>query len=282
MSEPEAIDQKNALQSSAPIVPDVAESFDRWLEHFYKECGREVTLAYTTLNQMKNWAMIVVGALLTAVAQTSRSVTDGAAGLNLNVATVVVAVIAYAFSLRFYVRAIICYVNLIRWNTLQAGITSYTLVRSTKAKTAVDARSKLIADIQNYYNEWASPIDRKTQLVSCLKLGFALLITLPAFFVVIGAVALWKDAWVKGLLAFTVGNTIVEVLDYRNSWFCDTPEERALRNQRREETARSFPTPSSRDKYLAYWFFNFAGSLLVALWPKIFLIIVRLSCCFTH
>ena len=40
-----------------------------WIDTFYKECGREVTLAYTTLNQMKNWAMTIAAAALAAQAR---------------------------------------------------------------------------------------------------------------------------------------------------------------------------------------------------------------------
>ncbi len=40
---------------------------DAWLHDFYKECGREATLAYTTLNQMKNWAMVIAAAALSGL-----------------------------------------------------------------------------------------------------------------------------------------------------------------------------------------------------------------------
>src|SRR6266404_5852260 len=52
----------------APAVPARAvELDDPWLHDFYKECGREVTLAYTTLNQMKNWAIVVQAAVISGV-----------------------------------------------------------------------------------------------------------------------------------------------------------------------------------------------------------------------
>ncbi len=57
---------------SVPPGPELSPSlpsgdFDTWIEHFYKECGREVTLAYTTLNQMKNWAIAIVAAFVSAL-----------------------------------------------------------------------------------------------------------------------------------------------------------------------------------------------------------------------
>src|SRR5712692_7160109 len=42
------------------------DNFEKWVENFYKECGRETTLAYTTLNQMKNWAMVIAAAFISA------------------------------------------------------------------------------------------------------------------------------------------------------------------------------------------------------------------------
>lgn len=59
-----------------PTVKETApppELDKAWVETFYRECGREVTLAYTTLNQMKNWAMTVVAAALSGLAFGSKS-----------------------------------------------------------------------------------------------------------------------------------------------------------------------------------------------------------------
>src|SRR2546422_4438514 len=105
--------------SSPPIDLD-------WLETFYKECGREVTLAYTTLNQMKNFAMIIAGAVLSGVS-------FGAGAQNYPSGPMFVGVvIAYAITLRFFVRAILCYINLIRWNRLQSKIVNFMLLAKPK------------------------------------------------------------------------------------------------------------------------------------------------------
>jgi len=93
-------------------APPDAISF-KWVENFYKECGREITLAYTTLNQMKNWAMVIAGAVLSGLAFGSAAGTYPTKPMFIGV------VIAFAFTLRFFIRAILCYINLSRWNTLQ-------------------------------------------------------------------------------------------------------------------------------------------------------------------
>src|SRR5947199_10747156 len=89
---------------------------DAWLRDFYKECGREVTLAYTTLNQMKNWAIVVQAAIIASVASFGRALLQSPkneADPDLSVAIVIGAVLAYLFTLRFFVRAILCYINLL-------------------------------------------------------------------------------------------------------------------------------------------------------------------------
>src|SRR5687767_6165523 len=98
-------------------LPSSASFSDDWLRDFYKECGREVTLAYTTLNQMKNWAIVVQASIIAAAVSFGRSQATGESGLF---PILVGALLAYVFTARFFVRAILCYLNLLRWNTLQS------------------------------------------------------------------------------------------------------------------------------------------------------------------
>src|SRR5437667_1333397 len=107
-TEPMPAESTGSLPASEPLC-------DSWLHDFYKECGREVTLAYTTLNQMKNWAMIVAAAAISGLS-------FGTSGRHYpNPVMFVGVVIVYVFILRFFVRAILCYINLTRWNKLQSG-----------------------------------------------------------------------------------------------------------------------------------------------------------------
>ena len=143
-----------------------------WLEHFYKECGREVTLAYTTLNQMKNWAMIVAAATITGIGF----------GLGAQVypseRAFVGVVIVYTFVLRFFFRAIICYINICRWNELQHACLKLMLFNQSDPPPS-KREEELHTAIELYYFRWLSTVDRKTQIISNLKLGFALLLALP-------------------------------------------------------------------------------------------------------
>lgn len=70
-NEPRSVEQQ---EQQLPLEK-AAKLDDKWIENFYKECGREVTLAYTTLNQMKNWAIVIAGALLSGFAFGTSAIT---------------------------------------------------------------------------------------------------------------------------------------------------------------------------------------------------------------
>ena len=246
----------------------------KWLEHFYGECGREVTLAYTTLNQMKNWAMIIAGAVLSGLS-------FGAASGKYPTETMFIGVvIAYAFTLRFFVRAILCYINLVRWNTLQAKTVKLMLTGGGMGGTITTQDPtyvELVEAIENLYFKWHSPIDRKRQVLANLKLGFSLLLALSLYFLLWGAFALWNIDLVQGLLVFAVGNMLVEIKDFFSSSYFDTKEAYENAVTRRKKTARPFPIPESPAAYLITWIAVLLASLLVSFRVKIFEVLTTLQ-----
>jgi hypothetical protein len=265
---PEETNQPKPVQ--APLATGGGD-FDKWIENFYKECGREATLAYTTLNQMKNWAMLIVAAFVSAVvtlARPSESQITDAARVGMHAA----AVMAYVFNVRFFIRAILCYINLTRWNVLQASIVSaYLVARPLKpgeaAPSSDEARAELTRKIQDYFHNWRSPIGRKSQIIQNLKLGFALVLALPLFFVIVWSVELWEHALVRGLAFFAFGSTLVELTDFFRSSYFDTPE----RHKQRPvgHRAQIFPVPVSQGGYLLIWSLNILVSALIALWTEV-------------
>src|SRR6266446_6903786 len=66
--------------TTTPAIPDVIQAplsqnesnFEKWIDHFYRECGREATLANTMRIQMTNWAMVIVAAFISAVVTLGR------------------------------------------------------------------------------------------------------------------------------------------------------------------------------------------------------------------
>src|SRR6201991_468178 len=264
------------VREDAPAVTGAkpgaeVNDFNKWLEAFYKECGREVTLAYTTLNQMKNWAMVIVAALISAMVTLGRP-GEGEIKPAALVGMHAAAVVAYVFNLRFFVRAILCYINLSRWNRLQASIVEARLipkpVKVGETPATQDSQTKLKEDIELYYHSWRSPINRKSQLIQNLKLGFALVLGLPLFFVIVWSVELWDNWLVRGLAVFAVGSTLVEGTDFFRSSFFDDPE-RDKRRRKSGKKAPIFPVPVSQGGHLVTWCLNLAISTGVAVWPNL-------------
>jgi hypothetical protein len=249
----------NAPTTAAPMFDE------KWLENFYKECGREVTLAYTTLNQMKNWAIVTAAAAISGLAFGT------AAGKFPSVPMFTGTVIVYAFVLRFFIRAIICYINLIRWNTLQKDCIELKLfLNPTTALTTSEreqAEKKLETHIQNYYHRWLSPLTRKSQLIQNLKLGFMLLFTLVLFFLIWGFAALRNEPLVRGLGFWALGITILEFYDFTHDRAFDDVKSNERRKTRGDEH-RIFPVPESRGWYLAKWTFVLALSIGIAVWSQ--------------
>jgi hypothetical protein len=265
----------NLAQSPSLVTASNDDDFNRWLEHFYKECGREVTLAYTTLNQMKNWAFVIVAAVVSAVVSLSKSGTAGIADASAQLAIYTGSLIVYVFTLRFFVRAILCYINLLRWNNLQNAIVSFKIVqpepnRGAGIKTPSQLKTELLTKIQDLYFSWRSPsrIGRKTQLLANLKLGFALLFALPIFFALMsGGRVLADSGLARGVSIFAVLYTAVELLEFlRGTWF-DTPEAYAKRTRGRDREI--FPSPVSSSEYLLYVLSTILVSVIVGLWPQI-------------
>lgn len=273
MSDPNKSDSTTVVTDTttpAAVIqgPISASTFDDWLEHFYKECGREITLAYTTLNQMKNWAVLIVAAVVSAIVAMQKSSDPNHSN---DFAIFVGTVVAYVFTLRFFVRAILCYNNLVRWNTLQKSIIALKLVHPspqerTEKENAEQLTTKLLQQIDHLYFKWHAPLTRSTQLLANLKLGFGLLLALPIFGgVIIGLrmMPLSQLAW--GILTFAIGYTVVESIDFLSPGFFDTPEGAARRTRYRS----GFPTPTTGPRYLILSILNVLLSIVVSFWPEV-------------
>jgi hypothetical protein len=238
-----------------PKAEFIQANLKDWLKDFYKECGREATLAYTTLNQMKNWAITVQGAIIASIVAFSKANAvppyDGAS-ISLAFPIAVGSVLAYVFTLRFFVRALLCYNNLQRWNTLQSKtLEAMLLPRDSVAGSGplneAERLAALRQSIQDYYYRWRSPIGRTKQLASNLKLGFGILVAMPIVLLGWSSALVIDSPVVQGLLLFAVGATFIEAEDFLTSPFFDTPD-RATRAQR-----TIFPAVGSDVSYILRW-----------------------------
>lgn len=239
-------DHVSPLKTEGDALTNLEE---KWLEAFYKECGREITLAYTTLNQMKNFAMVAVAAAISGVAfsRDAQRFPDDRMFVGI--------VIVYVFVLRFFFRAIICYINLTRWNNLQNACVQLKLLsdnRTARFRTKNELESIFRNSFQHFYIQWLSPISRTAQIASNLKLGFGLLFALPIFFGTWGLINLWGSPLVDGMVVFALGMTAVEVYDFATSAIFDNVKA----NSKRPPTRRPseyYPTPAGRMLFPLQW-----------------------------
>jgi hypothetical protein len=272
--------QQNTIVSEAKKVEAPHErelvllDNDKWLDAFYRECGREITLAYTTLNQMKNWAMVVAAAAISGLSFSSSAQQNQYPNIPMFVGTVVV----YVFVLRFYIRAILCYTNLLKWNKLQSDCLSLKLMQPARNKMSLDdLKKRLTEDINLHYYEFLPTVGRKTQLLANLKLGFILLFALTIFFLIWGIAGLWSSHLVRGLTVFAIGNSALEMYDFFTSRNFDDVNAWKSRRAKGKEYG-IFPVPQTRALFIYGWIINIAVSLVVATWPAFRLKIISLLC----
>lgn len=240
------------MSSPNDDVTGLPHTFDKndFLKEFYKECGREVTLAYTTLNQMKNWAIVVTAAIGAAVASILKASPNATEFDNAKL-IFVGSMLAYLFTVRFFVRAIICYVNLLRWNRLQSDILRMKLECDSKCtRSTTELEGEIKTSIDLYYHRWLSTIGRWDQITSNLKLGFGLLLVLPVVVMVWSGFISWESCYTRTATLFVVGGTIIEIYEFMTTGFLDTPE---AREKRKSFSRHSFPGPSGNNTTFLLW-----------------------------
>lgn len=246
-----ADEQSDGVASTKPSLAS-----NDFLKEFYKECGREVTLAYTTLNQMKNWAIVVTAALLAAFASFWRQGnSSGGDGSSVWLVALAAASLSLLFNTRFFIRAAICYVNLLRWNRLQKAIVSFKLEKAEDP--GVKSEQDLLAEIDVYYHQWCSPINRWEQVISNLKLGFGLLLVIPLLVVAVCGLNLYGNPVGMAVLTFVVLGVGVELYEFLTTTFLDT-----LQVKQRRKAVGGFPGPSGRGSTIGLWVLAFMGSVL--------------------
>lgn len=159
-----------------------------------------------------------------------------------------------------------CYINLARWNRLQKEIVNRKLVPFIEIdapKSGTDA--ELIHCIETFYLKWLSPISRKEQITSNLKLGFGLLFAIPITALILAGAAGWDDRIVKGVLSFVIGGSLIELIDFYRSPLFDTP----IARKRRGSRGHSFPGGTGSVKHVFAWILNLFASTLVVYWSEL-------------
>ena len=187
-----------------------------WLEKFYTECGREVSLAYNVLNHSNSWGVTLVTAVLATGFISLVKFESGK--MTLDYPTIFhwfYIIIAWIIMLRFFVRSALGLTNMYRWNTL--------IYASSKVLSLPEESPILPVYLRNchkkidaYYYRWKSPISQRKIIWENLKLMYFWFFLIVLALFVWGAIVLVKNwLYYVGIGLFVV-STIIESIWFVN------------------------------------------------------------------
>jgi len=133
----------------------------KWIKNFYKECGREVSLAYNVLNQSNNWGVTLLAAILATGFIGAVEINNGQ--IIFHYPTIIhwfYIILAWIIMVRFFVRSALGLVNMYRWNTLiQASINILSLPKDDPYLK--NYKIEFAKKFDAYFIKWKSPIKKR-------------------------------------------------------------------------------------------------------------------------
>jgi hypothetical protein len=186
----------------------------KWLESFYKECGREVSLAYNVLNQTNYWGITLAVAVVTTCFLGTARLEGGR--ISLTYPTLLqwyLVIFAWIIMVRFFVRSALGLVNMYRWNELIYSTCKVLSLPDGNPDLPLLNRN-LAEKIEAYFFNWKSPQKRRFIVWHSLKLMYLWFFLILLALFIWGIFALEKNAlfWVGVSLFITP--TIIEII-----WF---------------------------------------------------------------
>lgn len=185
-----------------------------WLEKFYTECGREVSLAYNVLNHSNNWGVTLASAVLAVSFIGAVEFENGTATVHYpTIFHWFYIVIAWIIMLRFFARSALGLTNMYRWNKLIYASSKVLSLPETSPALPVYARN-CAKKIDAYYYRWRSPISKRKIIWQNLKLMYLW------FFLIVLALFTWGLVVLERNCLYYVGiglflvSTIIESI-----WF---------------------------------------------------------------
>jgi hypothetical protein len=157
----------------------------KWLEAFYKECGREVSLAYEVLNYSNNWGVTLVAAVLATGFLSTVRIQDNR--VIIQYPTIIhwyYLVFAWIVMIRFFVRSALGLGNMYRWNVLIYASSKILSLPENHPYQPIFINN-FAKKIDAYYYKWKSPIKKQKLIWQNLKLMYFW------FFLVILALFIW-------------------------------------------------------------------------------------------
>lgn len=175
-------------------VPKYLEPDRRFIDTYYRECGREVTLAYTVLNQTNTWAITLFVALVGAAASQLVLVDKDASAFRIlspSHPQWLMAIVCWGAMLRFFQRSNLALANMYRWNALMGTAMQFSILPdNAKKELRAQLSADLVEKIQELHVEFKAPLPLMTIVVNNLKLMYGVPFVLLAVSIVLGLVAL--------------------------------------------------------------------------------------------
>lgn len=176
-----------------------------WVEKFYGECGREVSLAYNVLNHTNSWGITLTAAVLAIGVIGTVRFENGS--INSTYPTVVhwfYVIVAWIIMVRFFMRSCLALTNMYRWNTLIYAASSILSLPDDDKDLPIFERN-FIKKVKAYYYDWKSPRKPSNILWHSLKLMYLW------FFIILLTLIIWGFVEVEKSWLYLVGSLLFVV-----------------------------------------------------------------------
>lgn len=166
---------------------------EKWLENYYDQCGREISLAMETMDNNQNWTITLVSAIIAGIILR---------GFLPDIWTWSLLIIGLALTIRYFVRSCLAYSNLIRWNLIRKKINKFYLF--TQSKNKAEALQDILNSIKSYDDQWLLPLSRKKLIFSNLKYGYYYAFFTLSLMLAYNAFAVYKETSFFGPAAMQI------------------------------------------------------------------------------
>lgn len=161
-----------------------------WYKDFFRECGREVSLAQTILVTVQTWSITLTLGVISALVAIGTSAMKSEQPLSDHIllGMWILSLVAFVLLTRFFVRSAIALSSIHRWVVLQKQW--YAICH----KGVSCDHPGLLSELQLYYENLNSTIPMRKLFYDNLRLTFGWLYVIVAIPILVGLRSLPKDA----------------------------------------------------------------------------------------
>jgi hypothetical protein len=182
---------------------------EAWLNRFYTEVGREVTLARESQRETHNWVItLTVGSVAAVWAM-------GGGTFNYPTeSSLIVVLVMLPLVFRFFVRACLEYQIFNRWVFIRDALNAYFFARDLKPDLSRPAMASLIEQIRLYYFQWRQPRSNGKMIWDNLILAYGWPILLLLLLILLGALLQPRTKLISYTLLAVIPWTVFELWNF--------------------------------------------------------------------